>query len=275
MKNIILLISLPIFLNAQIPTLTLKWETEATLKSVESVIYDKEKELIYASVIDGKPWEKDGIGSIAKISIDGKQVDNTFITGCDAPKGLGIYNSKLYVADINILRIIDLNTQKIEQSIEVEGAEGLNDITIDNDGNVYISDSNNGKIYIFSNGKVTIWLDSTVLKKTNGLLALKNSLMLVDMETGKFYEINYDDKNPKEVAKNLFSGDGIVKIRKNEYLVSNWNGEVAHVKEGKLNKVLDTKEFKINAADFWYIESKKLLLIPTFFANKIMAYELK
>jgi len=40
-------------------------------------------------------------------------------------------------------------------------------------------------------------------------------------------------------------------------------------------KLLDTTPQEINAADIDYIPSKNLLLVPTFFDDRVMAYELK
>jgi hypothetical protein len=58
--------------------------------------------------------------------------------------------------------------------------------------------------------------------------------------------------------------------------VSNWYGEIYFVSAtGEAKKILDTKDQKINAADIEYDAKSKLLFIPTFFANSVMAYELK
>jgi hypothetical protein len=58
--------------------------------------------------------------------------------------------------------------------------------------------------------------------------------------------------------------------------VSNWHGEVYYVSSGgEAKKLLDTKDKKINAADIEYDAKSKLLFVPTFFANSVMAYELK
>jgi hypothetical protein len=255
-------------------TLTKKWETEAILKVPESVIYDAVNKAIYAANIDGKPWDKDGAGSIAKISTSGKVENVEWIKGFDAPKGMGIYKNKLYVADVSKIVIVDIATAKIEKSIEVEGAENLNDITIDGKGNVYISDTAKKKIFILTDGKVTVWRENSEWVRPNGLLALPKSVKFIDMGSGNFYDIPYDDQEPKIIAKGVPSGDGIVEIGKDEFLISNWNGEVNYVKDGVVEKVLDTKEAKFNAADIWYIPSEKLVLVPTFFGNTVAAYSL-
>jgi hypothetical protein len=43
--------------------------------------------------------------------------------------------------------------------------------------------------------------------------------------------------------------------------------------EWKNTKLLDTSADKINAADIEYIPEKRLLLVPTFFKNTVVAYE--
>ena len=44
---------------------------------------------------------------------------------------------------------------------------------------------------------------------------------------------------------------------------------------GKVIVLIDTTSSKINSADLEYIKTKKLLLIPTFFDNRVVAYEVK
>lgn len=260
--------------HAQKIVLEKKWETDSILKVPESVIYDDIQKTIYASNINGKPWEKDRNGFISKITLSGKIEKLEWITGLDAPKGLGIFKNKLYIADITKVVIVNIATGQIENSIEIKGAQTLNDITIDDSGNVYISDSAGKKIYLLQGDKATVWAENREWKRPNGLLALKNSIRLVDADGGTFYNILYSNKASKTTAEGLEKGDGIVEIVPDEYVISNWNGEINYVKDTKVERILNTKEAKRNAADIWYIPSEKLLLIPTFFGNTVAAYQL-
>lgn len=105
------------------------------------------------------------------------------------------------------------------------------------------------------------------------MLAHDNKFYTVDMNAGIFYEVDKNTKALRKIADNLIGGDGIVAIGK-DFIVSNWNGEINHVSAaGKVTKLLDTKNDKVNAADIEYIPSLKLLLVPTFFANKVVAYK--
>lgn len=254
------------------PTLQKKWETEAVLKTPESVIYDEKRNVLYVANINGDGSAHDGNGFITKLSTDGKISELEWVKGLDAPKGMGILGNKLYVSDIDKVVVIDILSGKIEKSYTIEGAVFLNDITTDASGNVYISDSSNKKIYLLKDGTISLWLENNVFEKPNGLLALKDGLRVIDMKGGKFYNVSYDKKKAEVIAENIPSGDGIVEITKGTYLISNWNGEVNYINGKTVSKLLDTKDEKINSADIWYIPQQKLVLVPTFFGNKLVAY---
>ncbi len=251
------------------------WETEAVLQTPESVIYDAKNKILYVSNINGDAKTKDGNGFISKLTTDGKVEILEWITGLDAPKGLGIFNQKLYIADLTNIIVADIVSGKIENRIAVEGAVFLNDITVNNYGEVYITDSGNKKVYLLKNNQVSVWLDKPELEKPNGILAKNKDIFLLDMTKGNLYEIKDKQQilNPK--AQTLAFGDGIVEIGKDEFIVSNWNGQIYHLNKGVVTTVLDTKEQKKNAADIWYIADQKLLLVPTFFGNTVSAYKLQ
>ncbi len=261
---------------AQNVSLQKKWESEANLLTCESVLHDAGKKMIYVSNINGEPGAKDGNGSIGRVTLAGKVENAEWVKGLDAPKGLGLYRDKLYVADLTKVVVIDTKTGQKLKDIEVTGAEFLNDVTVDSKGQVYVSDSNTGTVFRITNDKSEVWLKNSSLKRINGLLAYQNKIYLIDMNDGSFYQVNESDKSLVKKAEGLKGGDGIVPVGKDEFLISNWNGEVHYVSSnGQTQKLLDTKAEKLNAADIEYIPAQNLLLIPTFFGNKVMAYQLK
>lgn len=260
---------------ASAQTLTLTWKTDTLLRVPESVLLDAKAKVLYVSNIDGKSGEKDGKGFISKVSPEGKIITLEWVTGLDAPKGLGLYKNNLYVADISRVAIIDIAAGKISSFVDIEGAEFLNDITVDEKGNVYVSDSATGKIHKVSNGKAELYFESKDFKRINGLLALKDGLRIADSGAGIFYNLTGDKKLSKitDVAQGM---DGIVLTGKNEFIISCWPGEVYSIAaDGKATKMLDSKEQKINTADVDYDSKTKTLYVPTFFANCIMAYSFK
>jgi sugar lactone lactonase YvrE len=249
------------------------WETDTLLKVPESVLYDAGRDILYVSNIDGKqPWEKDGAGSIAKVSSDGKIILTEWVKGLEAPKGMGMYKDRLYVADMDLVVVIDIRQGKIIERISVEGAQGLNDVTADKKGTVYVSDSRTKKVHQITNGKVDIFLEN--LKGPNGVLAHGDNLYVLDQ--GAMYQVG-KDKTLKLIVDGMEGGtDGIVNVKGNEFLVSAWSGAIWYVSgPGKKELILDTREQKINSADIGYNAKKRIVYVPTFWKNSVVAYTLK
>ncbi|MFZ6012317.1 MAG: ATP/GTP-binding protein, partial [Bacteroidota bacterium] len=168
--------------------------------------------------------------------------------------------------------VIDVNTGKVTKTYEIEGAEFLNDITVDEKGNVYISDSATGKIHRLSGNKVGMYFQSPDFKRVNGLLALKNSLYIADAGNGINYKLSIE-KELTKFTETAPGADGVVQVEENLFIVSSWGGEVYYVDaSAKAQKLLDTKEQKLNSADVDYDSKSRTLFVPTFFGNKVMAY---
>jgi hypothetical protein len=252
-------------------TLTLKWETDAVLTTCESVLHDEKKDVLYVSNINGQPDAKDGNGSISTVSLEGEVTAASWATGMDAPKGMGLLDGKLYVADIDRVHEVDTETGKITNSYTVEGAKFLNDIAV-GDGKVYVSDSRGGAIHVIEDGKVTNFLSN--LQGPNGLFADNGDLVVAFWDAKTLNTIDVTSKDIMLRTEGIENPDGIEAIGNNEYLVSSWNGLVHHINSDWENTlVLDTQKDSLNAADIEYVKAKNLLLVPTFFKNKVMAYE--
>ncbi len=72
------------------------------------------------------------------------------------------------------------------------------------------------------------------------------------------------------------STDGIVQTTSKDFIVSCWNGIIYHVKDdGNKEELLDTRAQKLNTADIGFDAVNNILYVPTFFNNKVVAYQLK
>jgi len=259
-----------IVLHAQ-HTLTQIWSTEATLPVPESVLYNAKDKLLYVAQIDGKAGEKDGKGGIAKVGLDGKIIKQDWVTGLNAPKGMGKMGNKLFVADVTEVVEIDAKTGKITKKHEVEGAKFLNDLTIDSKGNIYVSDSDTKKVHLIKDGVITTYFED--LTRPNGLLAVGSDLLIAD--SGSLKRLS-SDKKITVIAEGMDkSTDGIEQVKPGEYIVSSWAGVVYYVTDKGAEKLLDTTADKINSADIGYDVVKKIVYIPTFMKNNVVAYQLK
>lgn len=254
--------------------LTLLWETPTVLPGVESVIYHPETNLIYSANINGHFMAKDGNGSIAQIGLDGTVIDSAWVTGLDAPTGLGIYMGKLYVTDIDRLVEIDIAQGAISGSWPVPGAKALNDIATGTDGTVYASDTGGDAVYALKDGEVTRVLDN--VKSPNGLLEAKGRFLTLLWYAKALYSVDLETQELTVLASGIANPDGIEAVGNGALLLTGLNGLIYYV-TGNGDKMLlaDTSGDKIQAADIDYIPSKNLLLVPTLNSNKVMAYRLE
>lgn len=258
-----------------VPGLNLLWETDQKLTTAESLLYDKANNILYVSCINGVPPDKkDNDGFIARVTTDGKIQDQKWVTGLSAPKGMGLYGSTLYVTDIDRLVAIDITSGKIANTWKVDGASFLNDVYITDDGRIYFSDSNTNTIHSLSDGKVSTIKSDTLFGGANGIMVEGDIMYVAGYIKGKFCRMNLTTKNVELITSEIPGGDGVEKYG-DAMIVSNWNGQVYHIAADQaVTMLMDSQDAKLNAADIEIIPEKDLLLVPTFFGNNVMAYQL-
>jgi len=250
------------------------WSSDTTLKTPESVLFDEGRNVLYVSNVNGNPTDKDNNGFISKVKLDGTIENLEWVTGLSAPKGMGLYNNILYVTDIDKLVEIDAENGKIVKTHEIPGAGFLNDVFVTGDGVVYFSDSETNKIHKLENGTVSLFSDQN-LDKPNGLFIKDNTLYLASMGSSDFKAIDLDTKKDTVLATGIGMGDGVEYVGSgDDFLVSDWEGGIYYISNGKSQKLIDSKEQNVNTADIEFIPSENLLLVPTFFRNKVVAYKL-
>ena len=270
-----LFLFIPTFGFAQSPNLTKIWETDTVVAIPESVMVgsgsDEARKTLYVSLVDGAPWEADGKGGIAKLSTDGKTYNGTWVTGLNAPKGLGQFKNKLYAADLAEVVVIDIPTAKVVGHIPIEGATNLNDITVDRLGAVYVSDSESGTIYKIVKDHFMLYMDH--LEGLNGLKASGKNLYILAKKSVMIADAG---KHLKKITDLPNGGDGIEEVGNGDLIVSEWVGNVFYVyADGRKITLLDRKPEHKNTADIWFDQPTKTLYVPGFFGKTITAYSLQ
>ena len=256
------------------------WESEAVLKVPESVLLDGKTKQLYVANINGNPTDKDGNGFITILNLDGTVKSLEFSKGFDAPKGMAIYDKKLYVSDISTLRVVDLKSGKIVQNYPLQEAEFLNDVVATKNGIVYVSDfsATNQAIYKLQNKKLIKWLNSEELfgERPNGLW-IQNDKLIIGTKEGNIYEVNQKTKEITTFKESVGTNgiDGILSFDDGKYITSDWAGKVFVSSKSETTQIIDGTANKVNAADIWYDKTTKKLYIPTFFDNRILCYDVK
>ena len=241
------------------------------LVSPESVAQDAKGD-IYVSEIG--EFNKDGDGKITRISIDGKL--STFASGMDDPKGLTFIGKSLYVTDKNrVLKVESDGKWTVFGSTMAfpQTPVFLNDITSDDAGNLYVSDSGNlksgGAIFkIAQNKKITLVLDENTpeILAPNGLWIIKNDLYEVDFSSGILYKINLKNKSISKIAEGFGGGDGLIRSG-NNFFVSDWkNGKIFKVQGSKVSLY---KDGFTAAADIALSYDNKSIMTPDMKAGSI------
>jgi hypothetical protein len=257
----------------QTPTLEKLWESDTLLTGNESIIYDSESDAIYVSCMGQMPDDSlDGDGFIAKLKLDGTIEKLHWVDGLNCPKGMAIYNGQLYVTDIGQLVSIDIITGTVSSKETIENGEFLNDVDIDDDGTIYLTETRKNHILKHQNGITSIYANTEEIGGLNGVHVSSKGILF----TGKngIYLLA-EDLQITMLADSMEGTDGIESYRSGHF-ASSWQGKVFYFENGgNTHKLIDTWADEIYSADIDVIEDKNILLSPTLFNNKVIAYKIK
>lgn len=258
--------------SAQKHSLKKLWVTDTVLAVPESVLFDAKSNMLYISLMNGSSSEKDGIGEIGKIRPDGKIINAKWISGLNAPKGMAKFGDTLYVADLKELVVIKFSEGRIIKKVVSEVAQVLNDVTVTENGIVFISDPRTGTIFQYKDGVLSVYLQN--LKNPNGLKYLNRCLYF--LANGTLYKCD-KLKNITVIADGMDKNtDGLEPVKKGEYIVTCYTGVIYYVKEtGDKQILLDTRSTEQYSADIGYNIKKRILYVPGLFNKSITAYRLK
>lgn len=251
------------------------WETgEAQLITPECATYDPEMNIFYISNLN-RDNEMENDGYISIVNADGSVKNARWVEGLTSPLGNDFYNGHLFVNDGGNIVKINIESGNVIEKISVEGATDLNGIDIDEAGNIYAADSDGNKIYkVTQDGEVTLLFEGGELNEPNGVFIKDEELIVASMSGNSLLSFNLETNQIKTLVEGIGGADGIVQLEGGHFLTSNWSGEIYFISNDmQKQKILDTTVDKINAADIAYIPHENLLVIPTFFDNRLMAYK--
>ncbi len=226
-------------------------------------------------------FDKDGDGRVVVID-QGKAVP--FATGLDDPKGMVAWLNWLYVTDKKRVWKIDR-----KGNAEVFAAETafpsppqlLNDITVDEHGTLYVSDSGDltgtgGAIFrIPQKGKITVVADkqrTPALNFPNGLVMDgKSFLLMLDSGSGELLRIKIADGSATKIADGFDGGDGLAWDWFGRLFITSWkSGKVWAIPRPGTQPVLIASGFQ-SAADLGLDPTGKFILVPDMKAGTLTA----
>ncbi len=249
------------------------WETEKVFLTPEAVLYDAVNEILYVANINGSPVDDDGNGFVSKLNLDGEIETLEWITGLSAPKGMATDGSTLYVADLDALVEIDIAQDQIVNRHRPEGAILLNDVVFGPDGELYITDTNAGKIFKFENNEMTTFAEGPVLNGANGITLHEDVLLTGSIRQGTLISVSLENAETTVLLTGFGAFDGIVPDGNENFWVSDFNSRIFITNLQERRMVLRVSPG--DSADIEYIVDRKLLLVPTFRGNQVVAYEVQ
>jgi WD40 repeat protein len=200
----------------------------------ESVLYDPEADVYLVANIHGNPSAKDGNGFISRISPEGDVIALKWIDGAaesvtpftlNAPKGMALTGDRLFVADIDVVRVFDRETGAPLDEIPVAGARFLNDVAAAEDGTVYVTDSGTGVVHrIRPDGSLE---QAGQVENPNGI-QVRGETILVTGGSNQIYRLGDDGTLTPEYETPAGGLDGLILLSDGSVLVSSWSGSAVY-----------------------------------------------
>jgi sugar lactone lactonase YvrE len=264
------------------------------LVTPESFIRDPQTGEYYISNIDGNATTKDNNGFITKLDKMGKIIALKFIEGgkgdvtLHAPKGLTLLGNTLYVTDIDTVYGFDKASKKLLHRHDLKGlgALFLNDITHDDQGTLYISDTTvfvnpeaQGTIFKIeteNQNKVSILLRDSNLTAPNGLVIHPRTkrLLVNTWGTGKILEIGEEGTIKVLVADpNWINLDGLDFDENENLYTSSFTAGIIYKIAPDLKMEIIKTDLK-TPADINIDRTGKQILVPLFNENAATTIDL-
>jgi hypothetical protein len=193
---------------------------------------------------------------------------------------------RLYVTDIDHVRIFDRKSGEPKGEIAVDGATSLIDLVAAPDGGLYLTDSGlkagetglepagTAAIYhISTESKLTAILKDPGFAAPSGIAVDGDRLLVVTFTDNKLYAIK--DGKPTVIAKLPAGGlDGIVKLPDGRWAISSWEGKAVYAGplEGPYEVLVGGIE---SPADVAVDTSRRALIIPSVKGNEVVIHPLK
>ncbi|RMH18347.1 MAG: ATP-binding protein [Gemmatimonadetes bacterium] len=281
--SLVILAALPFFAAAAAPLVAQRAPTAEPLWTLdgfdvpESVLYDAARNVLYVSNIEGGFDQADGQGYVSRVSLDGEVLERRWVEGLDAPKGLGLRDGHLFVADLTNLVEIDVETGRIVARHTVEGAQFMNDVAVDDEGTVWVSDTFAQRVYRFAGDGLETWVEDARLAGVNGLYPAGEALLGGSFQTGAMLRVGRHEPVVEVLSEGWAAFDGIVPDGRGGWWVSDFAGRVFHTTDPHsppVHTVVETRSARLNAADIEYVADRRMLLVPTFNAGRVMAYRI-
>lgn len=220
-------------------------------------------------------------GFIARVAPDGTVRELRWIgQGLFDPLGIFLHRDRIYVADIDAVRIFDRATGAPRGTVEVPGAVRLNDLAVAPDGNVYVTDSGSdgqpGALWrIDPRGRVSAFAPrNPALERPNGIAVLTDGNIIHGGRGVNLVIRTPQGRIVRELTLPTGQFDGIVVLPDGQLLVASQLGRNVYrvdLATGAATPVAENIEVP---AAIGFDTRRMRLLVPQIRAATLSIYEL-
>lgn len=259
----------------------------------ESSFYEKSEQAYYVSNQNGAD-----LGWISKLDASGNVLQARWATGLHSPQGMRVdsLTNTLWVTDTsesgeNWIVGINLDSPEKRQQIEVRAANDLNDLAIDEDGILYVSDPTGDQVFRIDpkakgSEQISVFMKTTETFP-NGVLVVGDRLYVASWgsrdlsanspwktsKEGGVYSVSlsspsYENREYFSKNKTLGNLDGIEIDDKGNFYVSDWvNGNLFKISKNGEAQLLGN--FGQGNADIGLDPKRNVISIPQTLTSKV------
>lgn len=247
----------------------------------ESAHYHEGSDRWFVSNIAGETGVKDNRGWISLLSAEGDVLQARWLQGLNAPTGITSAGDRLYVADVDQVHVIDVQSAQIIESKAFEGAVLLNDLVVGPDQTVYVSDTFAQAVFSWRPGEQPqVFLRDDTNSFPNGLAFFNDRLMLAGIgpfddltATAPLFEVQTAPPLLQPLPDARAKFDGMIALGDHLWLTDfrarllRWDGR-------QLTQALDLAALGLlSAADLGADKNRRRLAIPDLFGGSLTLIE--
>jgi hypothetical protein len=260
----------------------------SSFKHPESVCIVNSDKILIADIGKSlKSTEVDSDGVIYQCSISSINSKNKLNKNfkLNAPKGMAINNKTLFIADLDRIVLVNIETGiKTDEIAFADKTVYLNDVFLLDENTLLATVTNQHELYAITiDSKEIINLSNNSLEGANGLCRNKNKIYVCGFSSkekrkGSIYEYDIESNKTTQLIKEIGHLDGM-KLYHEKLLVSDWGADYNHGKIWEID--LTTNQARIifedaglkNPSGFDILGDT--LIMPCLDSGDILVYKLK
>ena len=255
------------------PSFELIGEIDHIFQHPESIVYDGATQMLYVSNLGldtGTIEDRDGY--ISKLNIHGEIIDARWVEGLSNPRGMCIVGGVLYVADMDKIAKVDLESGEVIASVSTPGLKMLSDLAVGANGKIYATDQQANRIYELAADELQLWNENLNWFGPSGLYSHGGKLLLTSAEGNRLMAVDLHKKETYQIADSLHQARGITMIGA-DMLVGGMSGQLYGVKPTIDFRwpLIDLEMQRDNVAGILYVEEFDVLFVPTYSGHSVLA----